>query len=51
LNKIRDSLKCNKWVEGQEISCHENLAKNFIERGLCSEEKQETKVKTSKKQV
>lgn len=37
------SLPTNDWKEGQEISVHENLATDFIKRGIVEgpEEKKE----------
>lgn len=34
------SLKSNKWKEGQEVLCHANIAKVFIERGFALKEGQ-----------
>lgn len=45
------SLKTNNWEEGQEINCHENLATDFIERGLATDPdavKEEPKAKEPK---
>ena len=46
-------LKHNSWVEGDIISCHENLATLFIENGFCvsenDEPKEEAEIKTTKK--
>lgn len=30
-------MNSNDWIEGQEIDCHENLAKMFIEDGIASD--------------
>ena len=32
------SLPSNHWAEGQKITCHENIANLFIERGVCKDE-------------
>ncbi len=44
-------MKTNSWKEGQEISCHENIAEHFINKGIASdpEEKQNTNPKKPKK--
>lgn len=34
VTKKGSEMKSNKWDEGQEIDCHENIAKLFIERGI-----------------
>jgi hypothetical protein len=39
-------LKHNDWIEGQEITCHENLAEMFKENGFCVDLNEE-KINTS----
>jgi len=34
VTKQGSEMKTNNWKEGQEIECHENLAKDFIKRGI-----------------
>lgn len=45
-------IKANNWSEGQEIECHENIGKHFIENGIAVaslEEKPKDKEKPKKK--
>jgi len=37
-------LKSNHWKEGQEISCHPNIAAMFIEKGIATETKDEVEI-------
>ena len=30
-------MPVNSWKEGQEISCHENIAAEFIKRGIATD--------------
>lgn len=57
ITKKGTELKTNRWVVGQEIECHENIGKKFIERGLAIDpnnvievkEEEVKQIKTKKK--
>lgn len=50
-------MKSNKWIEGQEIECHENIGNLFITKGIAvaslepkkDKEEDKDKPKTKKK--
>lgn len=45
------AMKTNSWSEGQEISCSNEVAALFIEKGIATESKSEAAPKTSEQQV
>lgn len=56
VTKQGSEMPSNRWVEGQEINCHENIAADFIKRGIATEfpseitsESKEEPLKTKKK--
>ena len=53
VTKKGSEVKGNDWKEGQEITCHENIAKLFIKNGWAklegAEEPKEVKSKTTTK--
>ena len=48
ITKKGTELRTNKWIEGQEIECHENIGKKFIERGLAIDPNSEIKQEENK---
>jgi len=44
-------MPTNSWAEGQEIECHDNIAKLFIERGIAIDPKNKEQVEKPDEQV